>query len=239
MPSTLLNCYVVEPLDECRSMLVNLINAHPNLNFIQDYKNPVQAKEELQDTKIDLLIVAIEMEKMNGFELVNYLDSGASIIFTSFNTDDAFKAFEYNALDYLKLPIKKERFLYAAEKAILKKRFNELPKEDPGDFIFVKSNLKSRKVYLNELRYIQALGDYVKLITNHETLVVLSTMKAFEQSLPSDKFQRIHKSYIVNMDKIQKYSSTAVELDNEVLPLSRNRKTQFLSILKELEAVGV
>ncbi len=237
MVSTLLDCYVVEPLDECRTMLVNLIKGHPNLNFVQDFKTPTEAKEELQNTNIDLLIVAIEMEKMNGFELVNYLDSSASIIFTSFNTDDAFKAFEYNALDYLKLPIKKDRFLYAAEKAILKKRSNSLPKEDPGEYIFVKSNLKSRKVYLNELRYIQALGDYVKLITNHETLVVLSTMKAFEHSLPSDKFQRIHKSYIVNMDKIQKYSSTAVELGDEVLPLSRNRKAKFLSILKELEAV--
>ena len=81
------------------------------------------------------------------------------------------------------------------------------------------------------MRYIEALGDYVKLVTEHDALVVLSTMKAFEQLLPSDRFLRIHKSYIVNLDKVERYNSKVIELDKEQLPLSRNRKAELAEAL--------
>jgi DNA-binding LytR/AlgR family response regulator len=81
------------------------------------------------------------------------------------------------------------------------------------------------------LRYIEALGDYVKLVTEHDALVVLSTMKAFEALLPIDRFLRIHKSYIVNLDKVERYNSKVIELDKEELPLSRNRKSDLIEAL--------
>ena len=102
---------------------------------------------------------------------------------------------------------------------------------DENDFIFVKSNLKKRKVFLNDLKYIEALGDYVKLITENDSLIVLSTMKAFEVILPEDRFLRIHKSYIVNLDKVLRYNSKVIELENQHLPLSRNRKSQLVEAL--------
>tara|TARA_B110000093_G_C12758146_1_gene321361 strand:+ start:161 stop:508 length:348 start_codon:yes stop_codon:yes gene_type:complete len=100
-----------------------------------------------------------------------------------------------------------------------------------NDFIFVKSNLKKRKVFLNDLKYIEALGDYVKLITENDSLIVLSTMKAFEVILTEDLFLRIHKSYIVNLDKIVRLNSRVIELENQHLPLSRNRKPQLAEAL--------
>lgn len=81
------------------------------------------------------------------------------------------------------------------------------------------------------MRYIEALGDYVKLVTEHDALVVLSTMKAFESLLPNDRFLRIHKSYIVNLDKVERYNSKVIELDQEQLPLSRNRKADLAEAL--------
>ena len=86
-------------------------------------------------------------------------------------------------------------------------------------------------MFLNELRYIEALGDYVKLVTEHDALVVLSTMKAFETLLPPERFLRIHKSYIVNLDKVERYNSKVIELDKEQLPLSRNRKADLVEAL--------
>ncbi|MGB5982335.1 MAG: LytTR family DNA-binding domain-containing protein [Nonlabens sp.] len=239
MKETLLICYIVDPLGECRETFTSLIDEHPNLTLNGCTEDPFEAAHYLESNNVDLLIASIKMDKMNGFELVDSLENKPAVIFTSFDTNDAFKAFEYDAVDYLKQPFKKDRFLYAVEKAILKQRFEKEPEKDLGDFIFVKSNLKKRKVYLNTLRYVQALGDYVKLITNNDTLVVLSTMKAFEKLLPKDQFQRIHKSYIVNVDKVQKYSSTAIELDNEVLPLSRNKKLNFIEVIKTKEKVNV
>ena len=97
--------------------------------------------------------------------------------------------------------------------------------------LFRSSNLKKRKVFLSELKYVEALGDYVKLVTEHDSLVVLSTMKAFEQLLPVERFLRIHKSYIVNLDRVQRYNNKQIELENQSLPLSRNRKTDLVEAL--------
>ncbi|MFT7072090.1 MAG: DNA-binding LytR/AlgR family response regulator, partial [Patiriisocius sp.] len=124
-----------------------------------------------------------------------------------------------------------DRFLNAVHKAITNYKLKNDDGFDDEDFIFVKSNLKKRKVFLNELRYIEALGDYVKLVTEHDALVVLSTMKAFEALLPIDRFLRIHKSYIVNLDKVERYNSKVIELDKEELPLSRNRKSDLIEAL--------
>ena len=140
-------------------------------------------------------------------------------------------SFDYDAVDYLRKPISKDRFLNAVHKAITNYKLKNDDGFDEEDFIFLKSNLKKRKVFLNELRYIEALGDYVKLVTEHDALVVLSTMKAFESLLPNDRFLRIHKSYIVNLDKVERYNSKVIELDKEQLPLSRNRKAELVEAL--------
>ena len=97
--------------------------------------------------------------------------------------------------------------------------------------IFVKSNLKNRKVFLNKLKYIEALGDYVKFVTEKDNFIVLATMKSFENQLPSNKFLRIHKSYIVNLDKIERYNSRNIEIDKQQIPLSRHKKSNLIEAL--------
>jgi len=98
--------------------------------------------------------------------------------------------------------------------------------------IFIKSNLKKRKVYTKDIKWIEALGDYVRLITGNGSFVVLSTMKAFENELPSNKFLRIHKSYIINLKKVERYNSRFVEIENSQIPLSRNKKTALSQALE-------
>ncbi|MEP5111262.1 MAG: LytTR family DNA-binding domain-containing protein [Nonlabens ulvanivorans] len=212
MNNTILNCYVVDDSSIQRLAIVKMIENHPNLKLIGEFSNAIETKAAIKDQKVDLIFLDVEMPILTGFDLLDDITEKPGVIFVTGQTKYAFKAFDYAAIDYLQKPIKKDRFLYAVERALLAHKLRTEMIEDRGEFIFVKSNLKKRKVYLKELKYIQALGDYVKLITEDDSLVVLSTMKSFENELPSDEFLRIHKSYIVNLRKIEKFNSKAVEL---------------------------
>ncbi|MBT4472259.1 LytTR family DNA-binding domain-containing protein [Flavobacteriaceae bacterium] len=231
MEKTILNCAVVDDSTLQRLSIVKLIENHQSLNLVAQYNNAIEAKEGIATSDIDLIFLDIEMPILSGFDLLDDLTAKPQIIFVTGKTKYAFKAFDYDAIDYLRKPISKERFLNAVHKAVTNYKLKNEEGFDEEDFIFVKSNLKKRKVFLNELRYIEALGDYVKMVTEHDSLVVLSTMKAFEALLPKDRFLRIHKSYIVNLDKVIRYNSKVIELEKEELPLSRNRKTDLVQAL--------
>ena len=231
MEKTILNCAVVDDSTLQRLSIVKLIENHQSLNLVAQYNNAIEAKEGIATSDIDLIFLDIEMPILSGFDLLDDLTVKPQIIFVTGKTKYAFKAFGYDAIDYLRKPISKERFLNAVHKAVTNYKLKNEEGFDEEDFIFVKSNLKKRKVFLNELRYIEALGDYVKMVTEHDSLVVLSTMKAFEALLPEDRFLRIHKSYIVNLDKVIRYNSKVIELEKEELPLSRNRKTDLVQAL--------
>jgi two-component system LytT family response regulator len=231
MDKPLLNCVVVDDSTLQRLSVVKLIENHHSLNLVSEYNNAIEAKIGLAASEIDLIFLDIEMPILSGFDLLDDLIDKPQIIFVTGKTKYAFKAFDYDAIDYLRKPISKERFLNAVHKAVTNYKLKNEDGFDEEDFIFVKSNLKKRKVFLNELRYIEALGDYVKLVTEHDSLIVLSTMKAFEALLPKERFLRIHKSYIVNLDKVVRYNSKVIELDKEELPLSRNRKTDLVEAL--------
>jgi DNA-binding LytR/AlgR family response regulator len=226
-----LKCAIVDDSTLQRLSIVKLIENHPQLDLVAEYNNAIEAKMGLSNNVIDLIFLDIEMPILSGFDLLDDLAHKPQIIFVTGKTKYAFKAFDYDAVDYLRKPISKDRFLNAVHKAITNFKLKNDEGFDEEDFIFVKSNLKKRKVFLNELRYIEALGDYVKLVTEHDALVVLSTMKAFESLLPKDRFLRIHKSYIVNLDKVERYNSKVIELDKEQLPLSRNRKADLAEAL--------
>jgi len=233
MTDTILKCFVVDDSSIQRLAIVKLIENHPNLKLAGEFSNAIETKTAIKDAGVDLIFLDVEMPILTGFDLLDDITEKPGVIFVTGQTKYAFKAFDYSAIDYLQKPIKKDRFLYAVERALLAHKMRTEMVEDKGEFIFVKSNLKKRKVYLKDLKFIQALGDYVKLITENESLVVLSTMKAFEKQLPNDDFLRIHKSYIVNLHRVEKFNSKAVELDSEVLPLSRNRKADLVEALSQ------
>jgi DNA-binding LytR/AlgR family response regulator len=232
----LLKCAVVDDSSLQRLSIVKLIKDHPNLKLVAEYNNAIETKNGLLDNETDLIFLDIEMPILSGFELLDDLPNKPQIIFVTGKTKYAFKAFDYDAVDYIHKPVNKERFNNAVNKAInlFKLRHQTAAPEDE-DFIFVKSNLKNRKVYLNKLKYIQALGDYVKFITEKDNFVVLATMKSFEKQLPDDRFLRIHKSYIVNLEKIERYNSKNIEIDKQKLPLSRHKKNNLVEALSAIQ----
>ncbi|CDF78844.1 two-component system response regulator, LytTR f amily [Formosa agariphila KMM 3901] len=229
-----LNCVVVDDSAIQRLSIVKLIENHAALNLIAEYSSALETKNGLNSHKVDLIFLDIEMPVLNGFELLDVLNNKPQIIFVTGKTEYAFKAFNYDATDYLKKPITRERFMTAVEKAVEQHKLKLDFTEAEGEHIFVKSNLKKRKVYINDIKWIEALGDYVKLVTAEGSLVVLSTMKAFEMELPEGKFLRIHKSYIVNLDKIDRFNSKNVEVGSFEIPLSRNKKSQLIEALNSI-----
>ncbi|MCJ7756775.1 MAG: LytTR family DNA-binding domain-containing protein [Gillisia sp.] len=235
MEDTLLKCAVVDDSSLQRLSIVKLIKDHPNLKLVAEYNNAIETKNGLLDTDVDLIFLDIEMPILSGFDLLDNLANKPQIIFVTGKTKYAFKAFDYDAVDYIHKPVNKERFSNAVAKAIKLHdlKTNGTTVEDE-DFIFVKSNLKNRKVFLSKLKYIEALGDYVKFVTEKDTFVVLATMKSFEKQLPQDKFLRIHKSYIVNLEKVERYNSKNIEIDKEQIPLSRHKKSDLIDALSAI-----
>jgi DNA-binding LytR/AlgR family response regulator len=236
LEETLLKCAVVDDSSLQRLSIVKLIKDHPNLKLVAEYNNAIETKNGLLDIDVDLIFLDIEMPILTGFELLDDLPNKPLIIFVTGKTKYAFKAFDYDAVDYIHKPVNKERFNNAVGKAINlhNLKINGTPIEDEN-FIFVKSNLKNRKVFLNKLKYIEALGDYVKFVTEKDTFVVLATMKSFETQLPPEQFLRIHKSYIVNLEKVERYNSKNIEIDKQQIPLSRHKKSNLIEALSAMQ----
>lgn len=237
MEEVILKCAVVDDSSLQRLSLVKMIKDHPSLTLVAEYNNAIETKNGLLDTEIDLIFLDIEMPVLSGFDLLDDLPKKPQIIFVTAKTKYAFKAFDYDAVDYLHKPISKDRFLNAVSKSInLYKLKTEGATPEDENFLFVKSNLKKRKVFLKSLKYIEALGDYVKFVTEKDNFVVLATMKSFESQLPSDKFLRIHKSYIVNLEKVERYTSRFIEIDKQQIPLSRQKKKNLVEALSVTQA---
>jgi len=230
-----LNCIVVDDSAIQRLSIVKLVKNHPNLNLVAEYSSALETKNGLNTQQADLIFLDIEMPDLTGFELVDILDDKPQIIVVTGKTEYAFKAFSYDATDYLQKPITKERFNIAVKKALELYKLKLGEYDSDGEHMVIKSEHKKHKVYVKDIKWVQALGDYIKLITEYDSFVILSTMKEFEKELSEEKFLRIHKSYIVNLDKIERFSSKTVEIGDSKIPLSRNQKTQLVEALRLLE----
>ena len=226
-----LNCIVVDDSSIQRILVTKLVETNPNLNLIGEFSNAIETKICLSTKSVDLLFLDIEMPIINGFNLIDGLKVKPQIIFITAKSEYAVKAFDYDATDYLQKPITNERFNAAIKRALDNHQLKKDSLEEEGEHIFIKSNLKKLKIYTSKIKWIEAYGDYVKIITEDDTHLVLSTMKSFEQDLSKDKFIRVHKSFIVNIDKIEKFNSKFAEIGITKIPLSRNKKEDLAKAL--------
>ncbi len=226
-----LNCVVVDDSSIQRMITSKLINNHTNLHLIGDFSNAIEAKSFISINNVDLLFLDIEMPVINGFDFLDGLKTKPQIIFITSKAEYAMKAFDYEATDYLQKPIAIDRFNSAVKRAIDLYLLKQETKDDEGDHIFIKSNLKKLKIFTSRIKWIEAYGDYVRVVTEDDSHLVLSTMKAFEKDLSENKFVRVHKSYIINIDKIERFNSKFAEIGSTKIPLSRNKKEDLIKAL--------
>ena len=228
-----LTCIIVDDSPMQRLAVSKLVTTHKNLSLIGEYSNAIEAKQGIKKEEVDLIFLDVEMPIINGFDFLESLIKRPQIILITGKPDYALKAFEYDITDYLQKPISPTRFDFSVKRAVSRYEQKHGIHNDE-EHIFVKSNLKKRKVILNNIKWIKALGDYIKLVSDEANIIVLSTLTAFESELPKDKFLRIHKSYIVNLDKIEKFSGKNVEVEGKQLPLSRHKRQNLEKALEEL-----
>lgn len=226
-----LNCVVVDDSSLQRMVIAKLVNNHPNLHLVGDFSNAIEAKNCLTVHNVDLIFLDVEMPVISGFDFLDGMKVKPQIIFITSKAEYALKAFEYDATDYLQKPIILDRFNASIKRALELHMLRLDNNDEEGEFIFIKSNLKKLKIYTNKIKWIEAFGDYVKVVTEEDSNLVLTTMKAFEDDLAKDKFIRVHKSFIINIDKVERFNSKYAEIGVTKIPLSRNKKEDLLKAL--------
>lgn len=234
MKNTKLKCILIDDSSVQRRAVSKIIKDHSKLILINEFDNGLAAKNHLGSNAVDLIFLDIEMPGFNGFDLLESLEHKPQVILISGNPNHAMKAFDYDVTDYLQKPVDKRRFDVSIKKAITKFQLQNAEEIEP-EYIYVNSNLKKTKLFMNEILWVEANGDYVKIITNEKKTLILSTMKAFAKKLPKEKFLRIHKSYTVNLEKIENFNGSTVEINGQVIPLSRHKKEALIEALVVIE----
>jgi two-component system LytT family response regulator len=226
-----LNCVIVNQSLDKRNSLKELIDQHPELNLIACFRNAIEAVEGINCREVDLAIIAIEMPIRNGFQLIESLENQPQIIIASEKSDYALKAFEYNVTDYLLGEIEIDRFNIAIDKALkIHTNSNSIDENEPC--IFIHFNQRKKRIRIRDIKWIEAMGDYSKIITDRQVYTVAKGLKKVMDMISSSQMLRIHKSFVVNLDKIQSYSTTSVVIENISLPISRANKQAFIQALQ-------
>lgn len=244
----MINVIIVDDEPLAQDVLETYIEKIPDLNLVKKCSNALEANEALRSNEIDLMFLDIQMPQLTGIDFLRSLANPPVVIFTTAYSNYAVDGFELNAIDYLLKPISLERFLKAANKAIeqieLLRKGKEgaapvaaAASEPEADFMFVKADKKLVRVYYHDVVYIEGLKDYVIIRLTDSRIVTLQTMKSLETKLPANIFRRIHRSYIVNINKIDAVMGNMVEVQEKGqakhLPVGKNYRDELLELINQ------
>ena len=222
-----LKCIYIDSNPVDRLQFLQTLKHFPEIILDAEFSNVLNAKEYLNYNSIDFAIVASDLPICNVFEFVEQLKDDIEIILLTKTPMDAIKSYEKGYIDCLLKPVSKERFKNSIDRLLDRFELLRIIREKKEYVVHFKCNFKSEKVRANNIRWVEAMGDYVKIVTENKNYMVLSTMKSFLDKLPKNQFIRIHKSYIVNLKKVINFTTTNVNTDGEMLPLSRKQKSIF------------
>jgi DNA-binding LytR/AlgR family response regulator len=230
-----LSCVIIDDEPIARNILKEYILRDDRLLLLQDYPDASDALRDLNLKKPRLIFLDIKMPKISGFEMLRSLPQHPQVIFTTAFREFAVEGFDMNAVDYLLKPFSFERFLQAVNKAYMLLS-TELSADqpmltftdNPSDDLFVKSNGKLVRIRIQDILYIEALKEYIRIFTKEGNQVVYQTMQSMEEKLPSDLFFRIHRSYIIGLRHIKSIEGNSVLVHKTQLPISRYIKEQFI-----------
>ncbi len=231
----MINCLLVDDEPLAMDVIASYLENVTGFEVVAKCKNALEAFEVLQTQEIDLIFLDIQMPQLNGIEFVKTLTNPPKIIFTTAHRDYAIEGFELDAIDYLLKPISFGRFMKAINKIQRKPAVATIvtPESIPVSsntvpFLYIKMDKKILKVYLDKISYIESQKDYVRIVLEDDNDVVTKQKISYlEQRLPSGQFLRIHRSYIVAVNKITAFSSINIEIDKIELPIGRSYK-QFV-----------
>ena len=227
-----LKCVIIDDEPIARKILQEFVGDIDYLELAGQAENPLEALSLLNDKDIDIIFLDINMPKINGINFLKTSKFNSSIIITTAYPVYAVEAYGLDVLDYLVKPIAFERFLKACNKVKeLRAQKNPIPAQPnkPDDHFFVKSGNQIEKVFYDELLYAEAMMNYVMLYTNTKKMMVYITIKSLEEQLPPEKFIKVHKSFIVNKNKIKSIEGNILDIGNEKITISQNLREKVIN----------
>ncbi|HWK06865.1 MAG TPA: LytTR family DNA-binding domain-containing protein [Puia sp.] len=231
----MINCVIIDDEPLARDGIANYVRQIDFLQLIATCEDPVALMKLLEENQIDLVFLDIQTPKMNGIDFLKIVKNPPMVIITTAFPSYALEGFQLNVLDYLLKPITFDRFFKSANKARdyhqLISRPADLPiqKADPSaDYFFIKCGSKYEKIFFNDILYIQGTQNYVTIYTNKGKYLTLLYLKNLEENLDSASFIRVHKSYIVSIDKIDGIEGNEIFIQSHSVPISRNYREQVI-----------
>ncbi len=230
------NCLIVDDEPIARNIIETYCNHLPQLHVAGLCGNALEAKSILQEQKIDILFLDINMPVLDGIAFLKTLKTQPQVIITTAYKEYASDAFDLSVCDYILKPFSMERFIIAIDKALERIQEKpasnaEAPDKKPDDFIFVKASGKIYRILYDDLLFLEASGNNTKIITSQNTLFPVMALSSLEEVLPPSLFLRTHRSFIINKSKITHIEGNRVFISNNEVPIGSNYRENFLKEL--------
>jgi two-component system, LytTR family, response regulator len=223
----ILNCLVVDDDALSRSVLEDLINDTEFLTLAKSCENAMEAVSVLNDSHIDILFLDIEMPKMDGMELIKSINPLPQLILVTSHAEYAVESYEYNVTDFIVKPVSPARFIKAVDKARKNLESKKASISTSGESMFIKTDSKLVQLSTDEILFIEALGNYMRIYTSKGKYTILSTMKDMETKLPANHFARVHRSFIVNIKKIETIEDNFILIDGKQVSIGKAYKEEL------------
>ena len=233
-----MNCIIVDDEPLARQLLESYVGQIDELTLVKCCNNANEAVALLQETRIDLILLDIDMPDKSGIDLLKSLQAKPAVIFTTAYREYALEAYDLDVVDYLLKPINFDRFLHALAKITQLKQYapeKVVPAHTRYEdtFLFLKENREMKKVFLKDILFIESLRDYVRVKTITQEVISYQKISYLEQRLPQQKFVRVHRSFIVPVERVSVFTQSSVKVDSIEIPIGRNYKNATLSLLKK------
>jgi DNA-binding LytR/AlgR family response regulator len=235
-----MRCVVVDDEPLARQLIESYIHRVDGLTLVRSCSNAVEAFTIIQQQQVDLIFLDIQMPQITGIDLLKTLKQRPRIILTTAYREYAVDAYDLDVTDYLLKPILFERFLRSISKIYQLKQPTELISEDSTRwpsyeeaYTYLKEDREMVKVFLKDILYIESLRDYVRVKTTGKQIVTYQKISYLEQKLPEGKFIRVHRSFIIALDKVSSFSNNSVKINTFDIPIGRNYKNQALNALNK------
>ena len=229
----MLSCLVIDDEPLAIKLLSDYVNKTDGLELIKTFSNPIEGLQFLGETPIDLVFLDIQMPELSGIQFMKIMNGKTNFILTTAYNQYALEGYEFDVIDYLLKPISLERFIISTNKAkdrILSKETLPQPLQNVKstvDYIFVKTEYKVKKINLSDILYFEGMGDYINIQTPTEKILTLENIKSFSKRLPENKFIRVHKSYIISLEKINFIERNRIVINEKYIPIGNTYQERF------------
>lgn len=220
-----MRCIIVDDEQLARDVLEMYVEKNPDLQLVGICKNAREALNTIEHQTVDVMFLDIQMPDVSGMNLVKSLKNPPLIVFTTAYDDYALEGYEVSAIDYLLKPISPERFDKAVEKVKIVLGLQQNASNE--DYMFVRADYQDVKVKFSDIQYVEGLKDYVKIVLPEKKIITLMNIKGILEKLPDDRFVRVHKSYIVALDKIQSAKGRSLVIAEKEIPIGLTFQEEF------------